>query len=320
VSVAEESRDPSDRERFTAPPRDSRRTTEVVAVEPRVHGTLSGVPVELRPSARVAFTQARLTDETADPSARARDDVVAPTFRVAASVQPTAGLLLSASGATGTRVPTITELFGDRAALAPNPGLVPERARLLDASAVLAGRTGELRGRAELRPFVSWIDDIVRYRRIDEGTVKAENLSHARIAGVELGASGSLHRRLWLTTALTLLQSEGPLGHALPLRPAVEGHVRPALCLPMPSPVDRACLFVEAHHVGLLYLDDATDDTALPARTLFAGGASAELWRKRLSLQARVDNALDHFASDALGRPLPGRALLVTASLRQELP
>jgi outer membrane cobalamin receptor len=214
----------------------------------------------------------------------------------------------------------VTELFGDRAALAPNPALVPERARMLDASAVLAGRAGELRGRAELRPFVSWLDEMIRYRRIDEATVKAENVSRARLAGVELGASGSLHRRLSLEASLTVLHSEGALGHALPLRPSVEGLLRPSLRWPLPAPLDAATVFVEAHHVGLLYLDDATNATALPARTLLAAGGGVELLDGRLALRARLDNALDHAVSDVLGRPLPGRAILLTASLQEPLP
>jgi outer membrane receptor protein involved in Fe transport len=320
VSVAHEARSPSDRARFADPPRDSRRTTEAIALEPRVHGLLAGMSAELRPSARLELSQARIVDEDRDPDARDRHDVVAPTFRLAASLQPTAGLLFSASAATGKRVPTLTELFGDRAALAPSPQLTPERARMLDASAVLAGRAGELHGRAELRPFVSFIDDVIRYRRIALATVKAENLSSARLAGVELGASGSLYRRLSLGSSLTLLHSESPLGNALPLRPAIEAFVRPGLSWPLPEPLDVASIFVEAHHVGVLYLDDATNDTALPARTLLAAGAGVELLRGRLALWARLDNAGDTFASDVLGRPLPGRSFLVTASLREALP
>jgi vitamin B12 transporter len=320
ISVAHESRSPSDRARLRDPTRDSRRTTEAIALEPRVHGRLAGVPAELRPSARLELSQARIVDEARDPDARDRHDVVAPTFRLAASLQPTSGLLFAASAATGKRVPTLTELFGDRAALAPSPALTPERARMLDASAVLRGSTGELRGRTELRPFVSFVDDVIRYRRIALATVKAENLSSARLAGVELGASGSLYRRLSLAGSLTLLHSESPLGNALPLRPAIEAFVRPALSWPLPEPLDVASIFVEAHHVGVLYLDDATNDTALPARTLWAAGAGVELLRGRLALSARLDNALDTFASDVLGRPLPGRALLVTASLREALP
>lgn len=320
LSVARESRSPSDHTRFSAPPRSSHRTTEALALEPRVHGVLAGMPAELRPSARLELSQARIADEGAATGEQTQSDVMAPTFRLASSLQPTAGLLLGASAATGKRVPTIAELFGDRAALAPNLSLVPERAYLVDASAVLRGRAGELRGRAELRPFASWIDDSIRYRRIDEATVKAENVARARLAGVELGASGSLYRRLSLTAALALLQTESQLGHALPLRPAVEAFVRPELSWPLPGPVDRVSLFVEAHHVGVLYLDDATGDTALPARTLLATGAGVELFDQRLALRARLDNVLDDFASDVLGRPLPGRALFVWASLQEELP
>ncbi len=319
VSVAQDSRSPSDRTRFSAPPRDSRRTTEAIALEPRLHGLLAGMPAELRPSARVELSQARIVDEAAVTTAQTHSDVLAPTFRLASSLQPSAGLLFGASAATGKRVPTISELFGDRAALAPNLALVPERAYMFDASAVLAGRAGELRGRTELRPFASFIDDAIRYRRIDVATVKAENVAHARLAGVELGASGSLFQRLLLSAALTLLHSQSQLGHALPLRPAVEAFVQPELSWPLPGPVDRVALFVEAHHVGVLYLDDATGDTALPARTLLAAGVGVELVEQRLALRARLDNLLDDFASDVLGRPLPGRALFVTASLQEAL-
>ena len=304
---------PEDRLAFSAPPRAARRSSETLALEARVYGRIADLPAELRPSVRAEWSQA----EIGMAAAAASRHVFAPTYRLAAGIELSPALALSTSAATGKRLPSFLELFGDRALLDPNPALQPERSRTLDASVVGRGRAGALRGGAELRGFVLWIDDMIRYERSSELTLRPANLASARILGLELGLHAQLDRHLSLVSALTALDSQNQLGRSLAFRPPLELLVRPELSW-APAQLDRAVLFVELRHVAFVYLDDRSNDTSLPGRTLFALGATIELLHRRLRLQGRISNLFDAPATDVLSRPLPGREVLAVLTLEQE--
>jgi len=283
-----------------------------------------GMPAELRPSARLEWSRADIHGEHddlreagSDPGVSVHDDVVAPTYRVAFGLQPSAALQLSTSAATGKRMPSIYELFGDRAYAEPNPRLRPESSRSVDASALVHGSAGSLRGSVELRGFALFLENMIRYERTSQFTARPDNIASAHILGLELGASGGLGRHLALLSSLTLMQTRNELGKSLAFRPPVELLVRPELSL-YPPGVDRLVVFAEMHHVAFVYLDDHSNDTSLPGRTLFDVGCALELFHERAALQARVRNLFDVQASDVLSRALPGREILVLLSTQQQ--
>ncbi|HMI94227.1 MAG TPA: TonB-dependent receptor, partial [Polyangiales bacterium] len=298
-----------------APPRASRRSSEALAFEPRVYGLLSGMRAELRPSLRVELSQARIGDpERSSPETSS--NAVAPTFRIAGLLAPLPALAFSASAASGKRLPSLFELFGDRAFVVASPELQPERSRTIDAGVNLARRAGLLRGQAELRGFVLWIDDLIRYERTAQLSLRAANAARARIEGLELGLDGELGEHLRLSAALNAQRSENQLGRSLALQPGFELYVRPELAFSLASR-ERATLFVEVQQVGLIYLEDSKNSTSLPPRAAFGFGASVELVQGLLLLQARVRNAFDTLARDVLSRPLPGREILFSLALRE---
>jgi iron complex outermembrane receptor protein len=301
---------------FSAPPRASRRSSEAFALEPRLYGMLGSVRAELRPSLRLELDQARIEDPDRDAAASTHDDAIAPTYRVAGLLAPLPSLALTASAASGKRLPSLFELFGDRAFVAANPKLAPERSRTVEAGVQAAGRAGLLRGSAELHGFLLWVDDLIRYKRQSQLTLRAENAARAKIAGLELGLDGGVGDHVQLTAALSAQRGRNQVDRTLPLQPNWQLLVRPELSFALP-PLDRARLFVEAQHVGLTYLDDE-NLSSLPPRTTLGFGAGVELWQRRLSVLARVRNLFDVNASDVLGRPLPGREILLSLALRED--
>jgi vitamin B12 transporter len=299
---------------FSAPPRASQRTSEAFALEPRVYGLIAGMRAELRPSLRVELDQARIFDPGATTTAGS--DAVAPTYRIAGLLSPLPALALTASAASGKRLPSLFELFGDRALVDANPALDPERSRTIDAGVELAGRAGLLHGSAQLHGFLLFVDDLIHYERSSQMTLRAENSARAKIEGLELGVDGGLGEHVSLAAAVSTLRGRNQQGYTMPLQPGFELLVRPELSFSVPQ-LDRALLFVEIHHVGLLYLDDS-ETTSLPPRTTLSIGAGVELLQRRLSLLARVRNAFDVHASDVLSRPLPGREILLSLALRED--
>jgi outer membrane cobalamin receptor len=246
-----------------------------------------------------------------------RDDAVA-TYRIAAVVAPWPALAFSASASTGARLPSMLELFGDRALLEANPGLREERSRSVDVSAVARGRRDELSGSVELRGFALVLDDLIAYRRTAQYAVRPENVDSAEVLGAELGVHGAYGRHLSLAASGTVMHTRNQFGRSVPLRPPLQLFARPELAL-FPGFADRVAIFGEIDHVSFVYLDPA-NLAVLEARTRLALGAALELFGERVTLSGRVRNVLDEDATDVLSRPLPGTSVELALALKEPLP
>ena len=297
----------------------SGRTTLAAAFEPRVHGALGRTQLELRPSIRGQWTETSIWNESGpiDMQRRQEQSDTLATYRVAGLVAPLPWLAFSASYATGARVPSILELFGDRVYQVANLELKPERSRTADVSAVAKGRAGVLRGSIELRGFVLRIDELINYRRTSQYTVRAENIDSAEILGAELGVQGGLGRHFAVHGSATALDARNQFDKQLPLRAPLLAHARPEVSL-FPSFADRIALFAEVEHTSFMYLDN-TNRTLLEGRTLFTVGGLAELLDEQLTLALRVHNVTDQAATDVLSRPLPGTQVLLSVSGQSSL-
>lgn len=335
ASVALDRYRPDNPAAFSLPPRPSQRLSETLTIEPRAIGTLLGLPAELRPSLRLGWSQTEIRADSGLERVTQSRGELAPTLRLAAAVAPAAALSVSASVASGARLPSILELFGDRAFQEPNPRLTRERATSLDLSAVARGRFRRARGVVELRGFALAIDDLIRFERTAQFTVRPDNVASGRIYGAELGFSGGYGRHLQLVSSFTAMRTRNPFGKQLPLRPALQALVRPQFdwsfgSSPFLAGLRQLSAFAELHHVSFVYLD-AANLTHLPSRSLFSagvslglGGAAGEAFgpggaAAPLRLDVRVNNLLATPATDVLSRPLPGRDVRVSLTLHQGL-
>ncbi|MBX3274734.1 MAG: TonB-dependent receptor [Sandaracinaceae bacterium] len=305
---------PTDRLART-PNQDSARDEGNLALEARAFGALDGVRAELRPSARLALVGARLSDLRPDHlgAPAASSITLAPTFRLGGALEPARGVTIAASVASATRVPNQVELFGDRGFLVGVATLAPERAETIDLGLVLAGQSGALRGRAELRGFVTFASDLIRYRRNTLYQAVPENVASATLAGAELGARVELERHFTLVTAWTLLGTwTEHLGRErqLPLRPWLTGYARPEVRALGVGPLDVLGAFVDVEHVSETSWDPA-NTSALAARTRFGVGVTLAVWDGRLRVDAVVRDVFDQRGFDLLGFPLPGRTLAI---------
>ncbi|MFI5308897.1 MAG: TonB-dependent receptor [Polyangiales bacterium] len=317
ANVARDDYRPSDALAFSIPPRPSGRTSESLATELRIHGELGRTRLELRPSVRVQWSQSSIwpNESTIAPVEAARRNDVIATYRVATVVAPLPVLALGASAATGARLPSILELFGDRVFEEANTQLRVEKSRTVDASAVLRETRGILRGSVELRGFALFIDDLIAYRRTAQYTVRPENVDSARVLGAELGVQGGYGRHLSLGGSLTAMKTRNQFGKDLPLRPPLQFSVRPEVSI-FPPWLNRIVLFTEADYVSFVYLDPA-NRTFLDAYTMVSLGMALRFLEERATVSARAQNVLGTAATDVLSRPLPGFNVLVSLAVEE---
>lgn len=318
VRLGREGREPNDaRAGERVPP--SQRWSGSVAGEARLHGRIDGTRIEGRPSARLRLARSTLHEIAGGREGQEVESThAAPTFRLGAIVEPWRGVGFVGSIAHETRLPTFVELFGDRAFLLGDTRLRQERALTADAGVLLRGASGVVRGTVEARGFVVVAEDLIRYRRTAQSQALPENVARARSTGIELGVRGEAGRHVGMVASLTWLEAtDRGLDRRLPLRPTVQGYVRPSLQLFGIGPLSRLVLWTDATYGGGTFADPH-NLIAIPARLLFGAGIVAELVSGALSIALSGSDLGDVRPSDVLGFPMPGRSVALTVTGRTE--
>lgn len=298
----------------------SRRRLLGLGGELRAHGALGSIRGEIRASGRVELADSKLYEirqERLGDTTHAR--TVAPTFRLAGVIELLRGLAFSSSIATATRIPSLLELFGDRAFVRGATDLDPERSRTVDVGLVGRASRGPFRGSsAELRAFTSDVHDLIRYRRTAQDAIVPENVARATMKGIEIGVRGELLRRIALTGNATLLRTrDATLDRMLPLRPQLNAYARPEWMLGPFRGIDAIVLYVDVFHLSSNFTDPY-NTSVIARRTVFGVGAAAELLARRLRVEASVRDLFDERPLDLVGFPLPGRSFGIEITVRTE--
>ncbi len=295
----------------------SERHAGIAALEGIVKPRIGDVRIELRPSARIEINHARLTEIRPGDSGRATSTTTAaPTFRLGAVAEVVRGLAIVGSVSSGVRLPTLTELFGDRGYLLGDTTLSPERSVGGDLGAVAVGRWGPVRGRVEARGFALRVEDLIRYRRTSQYQAIPENVSQARVLGVEAGLDLAITRYLGVAGALTVMNAvDLTRERSLPLRPTLTAYVRPRATLGPLGPLSDVDLFIDLTHVHRSYADPA-NLVVTPGRTRVGAGVGLAVLEGRVRIDGVVTDLFDVRGQDVLGFPLPGRSFYVDLTLR----
>jgi outer membrane receptor protein involved in Fe transport len=231
-------------------------------------------------------------------------------------IAPSPSLAFSASAATATRLPNLTELFGDSAFLVGDTRLRPERGFSVDAGGVWRGLFHGISGSLELRGFGLFSRDLIRWVRTSRFTATPQNIDRARVFGAELGARLRFGSHVGFVAALTRMQSRDlERDRDLPLRPRLMAHVRPELNLELGHGIE-ASAFVDLNHQSASSVDPAALVT-VGARTTIGAGLSFSFARGRARLDLVGRDLFDAGPSDLLGFPLPGRRFSASLSLRE---
>lgn len=298
----------------------SSRWTLAGAVETNLHAKLAGRRFELRPSLRYEYSRSTLNNAKLfgeKTASRAKNS--SPTYRIAGVFEIFRGVALSASAATGKRVPSILELFGDGGFLLGDPYLSQERSVSFDTGLVVQGKAGQVWGSAEVRLFSLSIDDRIVYVANSSHQLVPLNLRSSKIYGTEIGIRGNATRHFRLCTSATLMDTEGKPGKQLADRARVVTQVRPEVILGPFSYLDASTLFVESSYVSSTY-DDAENATLpKPGVFLVNTGLLFEAFSKAWELRLTVRDLFDRQGQDVRGYQLPGRTFLGSLTYRKEL-
>lgn len=303
--------------RFPAPAPSTRHDL-AAALEFALHGRLAGMPFELRPSARVEWSD---TTVHADRGLRGTFDgqrqVTAPTARLGAALTPAPGIAVSASAATGVRLPTLFELFGDRGNVLPAPDLRAVRSTTYDVGLTLQRARTWGSAQVELRGFLQERKHEIGAVRTAQYQVAHQNLSEVEQRGVELGVRGSLWDVLGLHGAATYLSTSDALAKRLPLRPSWNVFARPEARWSFARGLASSAEFAaEVSYRSFVFADRANLAT-IPACSTLALSASLGFLRDRLRLLGRMEDVTDARCVDLIGYPLPGRSLFFTITYQE---
>ncbi len=237
------------------------------------------------------------------------------SYKLGAAWEPVPGLRATANVGRYFRLPTLAELFGDRGGVVGNPELVPERG--VNGDVGVSWDRSEPWGpvervHLEAAFFQSLTDDLILFEQTSQRTVKAINVSSARVWGVETAWSVDLSGWLAVQGNYTYQHTENTSdipyyrGNQLPGRPAHELFNRVGVRW------RNLEVFHEFSWTAGNYLDAANFEKA-ESREIHNVGLRIRV-RPCLSVTAEAKNLTDEQVADALGFPLPGRSYYVTVS------
>ena len=214
------------------------------------------------------------------------------------------GLELRTNGSKADRPPDFMELFGNQGMVLGNVALEPERLENWD-----AGGSWTAPARSRVRATITWdhfesrARNLILYTRTSPSTVKAQNVSAAKVGGEELGVEagvGPVKVAGSFTWQNAIDAGDVPYwtGKRLPQRPGREGYAQLVW--------ERGALRLggDVYYLGDNYLD-RYNRYWIGTRTLTGAWVSISPrgWPLRLSLEGK--NLGDRRAADVSGYPLP---------------
>ncbi len=237
------------------------------------------------------------------------------TPRVGASYEAVPGLWLKTNIGRYGRVPSFTELFGNRGTLIGNPALVPEQGVNVDAG--LEARFWDLGFLRSLRlePVFFWrdVDELILLRRNSQSAATFVNVGSAEIIGAELGGSAEADWGTRLVLALTWQNAVNHTG-------ARDGRRLPGLAegvgyLRLDQQIGRALPFYELNFDSGNFLDEDNFLDVAP-RQIHSAGVEWGFTRQGLTVTIQAVNLTDNQVADVAGFPLPGLSILGTIAWR----
>jgi vitamin B12 transporter len=286
----------------------SDRLSVLGTIEMRLSGAVRGVAMELRPSVRLGWTRAMIQGADALAPVQTRTSQFLPTFRVGGAIAPLDWLSFRGSISSGYKVPSLLQLFGNGSTVVANPDLVAERSLNFDGGVTARGHRDIFNGYASAGAFLIELDNAIRDRPRSQFDIIYENVSSARIRGVEIELRGGITQHFAIQAEATWTQADDEgRQRRLPGQPEWVAFAQPeAHSGTLSKWVSDIMGFFQVAYIGDSYADPA-NLVVLPGRTLLAAGFGLDLFESRLGLSFRVDDLLDARGQDLLGFPLQGR-------------
>jgi iron complex outermembrane receptor protein len=242
-----------------------------------------------------------------------------PTGRLGARLVLSDDLQVLGNVGRYVRIPTLGELYGVSPQVNGNSNLKVEQGYAVDLG--LRGRaplsaTSPVQIRFDAFAFSRWVDDMIRYQRVNTGSLAPFNVASSRIQGIELWTMLDGFGHVRAETALTVLDPREttddptldptqndilPLTSRFVASSYLEGYIEPEQ-----SALTRLALGIRHSHRASRYQDPA-GLSVLPAQDFFDLEASARLFSGALAWRAALRNVFDAHAVDLIGFPLPGR-------------
>ncbi len=202
----------------------------------------------------------------------------------------------------GFRIPSFSELFGDRGTFVGNPNLKPEKSLNWDIGAIVRIQPV----RFEVSYYLNHIDDLIQLVQTSQFTVQAQNLTKARIQGAEAAVAATLLDHLDLSANYTFQWAKdvsglpGLDGNFLPGRPRHEASAKAALFN------DWGRVFTDVNFQDGNFLD--TQNVLRVDHRVLMGAGFSVTYPKRLTWGFEGKNLLNDRIEDVVGFPLPGRS------------
>jgi vitamin B12 transporter len=249
-----------------------------------------------------------------------------PTYRLGL-VRPVSPVVtLKANLGEYHHAPSFLELYGDGTQrLLGNPSLVPESGTNADIALWIDRPGAWVSTSSRTTLFGALADDLIYWQLNLGGPSRAENLSSARVYGVEQELQLAIGRHARLVAQGTYLaahdESDIPTyrGKQIPHHPRLSAYLRPELVrLDLPYGMELGA-YADASILAGAYAD-RDNRLPVPAAALLGAGASVSRPRSGLRLMVSALNLTDLLTWQFVNFPLPGRTVFVSLAYDSAAP
>lgn len=214
---------------------------------------------------------------------------------------------LHASVASEVRIPQLTERFGNRGFLLGNPDLQPESAENIEFGAQLQVDDGRLSSAV----FYRNLDQAIVALYDSRGVGRFENVSKARIAGIEFEIDWTLWQGLQFALNSTLQDSKNLSDSRDQNGKQLAGLYRQSHNLSLTHVTGPFTNTLHFQHESGAYYDNS-ESLAVKDRNLL--GWTGKWTHNDFALELNLENLTDEQVEDFNGFPAPGRSTFATLS------
>ncbi len=241
-----------------------------------------------------------------------------PTYRLGLVRPISSAVTLKANVGEYHHAPSFLGLYGDGTRrLLGNPSLVPESGTNADLAVWIDRPGAGVSTASRTTLFGALADDLIYWPLTSNGPSRAENLSRARVYGVEQELQLGVGRHARLVAQGTYLvaddESDNPTTHGkqIPHHPRLSAYARPEMVrVRLPYGLELGA-YADAAILAGAY-DDPANIYPVPTAPLIGAGASVSRPRSRLRLAVSALNLANLSTWNVSSYLLPGRTVYVS--------
>ena len=295
----------------------SNRETSTIATELNFYHKYNNIYFELRPSISAILSQATTHDETLGQTISQTINADKVNYRLGAALSPIHWMTFKATAASGSKLPTVLQLFGNRYPIEANPFLNPETSDGFDLGLVINYESRLFAFQTDIHYYYQNVRNLIQLQKVSRETAMYINIESARNQGLEWIAQ--LRFKIFrLLGNMTYTDATNGNGTKRALVSPWDIFIRPHLLIDNISTpyLDTISIYFDVIYQSESYGNDSNLEK-LPANNWI--GLGTQLSNKNFKLTFDLRDLFNKRGFNIIGYPIPGRRFMASIQFKENI-